>query len=66
MLKPALAEDKSWPNVPADPLVGPGIVEIALQIAHAVGQPSPCGLIEVVDLELAVLSDKFLHCAPKR
>ena len=45
----------------ADPVVGSGIVEIALQIAHALGQPSPDGLIEMVDFELAVLPNELLH-----
>src|SRR5882724_11052843 len=29
----------------AQSVVGPGIVQIALKIAHAVGQPAPCGLL---------------------
>ena len=33
----------------AQPLVSPGIVEIALQIAHALGQPSPGILIKPAD-----------------
>jgi hypothetical protein len=46
----------------AQPAVAPGIVQVALQIAHAVGEPSPCGLVDMVGLELtATLSDEFVH-----
>ena len=45
----------------AQPVVHPGIVEITLQIAHALGQPSPGILIKPADLVPAVLSDKLLH-----
>ena len=41
--------------------VGPGIVEVALQIAHALGQPAPDGLVDLVDVKLAVMRDEFLH-----
>ena len=43
----------------AQPLVSRGIVEIALHIAHALGQPRPRILIEAAEFELAILADKF-------
>ena len=44
----------------AQPFVSSGIVEIALHIAHARGQPRPNILIEPAEFELAILADELL------
>src|SRR3984893_18395892 len=44
------------------PAVGLWIVEITLQIAHAVGKPLPRVLVNTVNLELAFVPDEFFHC----
>src|SRR5437867_4726206 len=41
--------------------VRPRVGEVALQICHAVGQPLPGGLVDMVHLELAVTTGEFLH-----
>ena len=46
----------------AQPPVGTWIVEVALHVAHAVAEPSPRGLIQLLDLELATAGDEALHC----
>ena len=43
------------------PAIGRRIVEIALHIAHAVGEPSPRELVDLVEAKLAVTPDEFLH-----
>ena len=46
----------------AETAVGGGIVEVALQIAHAVGEPTPSGLVDMIHLELAAApGDEFAH-----
>ncbi len=46
----------------AQPVVRPGVVQVALQIAHAVGEPPPSGLVDMVGLELAAaLTDEVAH-----
>ena len=45
----------------ADPAEGRGIGQVTLHIAHAVGQPAPGGLVDMVGLELAILGDEFVH-----
>ena len=44
----------------AEPAIGLRIVEVALQIAHAVGEPSPRGLVDMVGLELATVRRRIL------
>ena len=42
--------------------VGLRVLEVALQVGHAVGQPSPGRLVDAVGLELAVTAgDEFVH-----
>src|SRR5919106_727221 len=43
------------------PAVSARIVEVALQIAHAVGKPAPGGLVDVVGLEFATVGDESFH-----
>ena len=43
------------------PAVGFWIVEVTLQIAHAVGKPLPRVLVNIVNLELALVADEFFH-----
>ena len=45
-----------------EPAIGLRIVEVTLQIAHALGEPLPGGLVEFVEMELAIVGDEFLHC----
>src|SRR3984893_3147976 len=46
----------------AQPAIGRRIVKVALQIAHAVGKPTPGAVVDLVDVELAIVGDEFLHC----
>lgn len=43
------------------PAISLWIIEVTLQIAHAVGKPLPRILVNTVDLELALVADKFFH-----
>ena len=43
------------------PMIGILVVEIALEIAHPLGEPTPRSLIKLVLLELAIAGDRFLH-----
>ena len=45
----------------AESTVRPRIGDVALHIAHAVGQPSPGVMVDMVDLELAVTGDELFH-----
>ena len=45
----------------AKPAIGLWIVEVTLQIAHAIGKPLPRVLGNMVDLEFALVADEFFH-----
>ena len=45
----------------AELAVGLLIIEVALQIAHPIGEPTPRGLVEVILLELAIMTDRSLQ-----
>src|ERR1700691_2347978 len=41
--------------------VGAGVVDIALDIAHALAKPAPCRVIDRVDVKLSALADEIFH-----
>ena len=46
-------------EVVAELEVGAGVVQIALEIAHAVAEPLPCLLVDGVDVKLAALPSEI-------